>query len=660
MAWMTMHWTLFADPGWTVATCASADPEGPRCKLAGGGDYAVLVSPKRDQISVIVETFLHSASQCIRQDPPDWTVAPQQTVTIILPETATSARSSRASLDVWRSCTGWRYPSDNDSYMVKQQPAAVSPSGRVTFIADVNCYYTLTTRTEVTKPTLPTTKAIDPRPAFFPLPFTEDFEGETDGGEAPYFGDQEGKWETVPAGGGRVGKASQQQLKLEPWPILEPQCNDHSAPVSIIGDQFFESCVVTADLLVEEEGVGAAIALRVRVSSAPKNIRGVTPGVFLYIGATPGLVTAGGHDNPGGTTPAPNAPLSGWTLCADSYCNAVLKHGPMPAASADSSSNNSSAIVGRWHTVTLEVTNDTAAGWIDKVSIFSQVSVAPSPPPPPPPRPPVSPPAPIVQHCVINTTLLPRGKVIAGGDYHQITLPPPGNSTTDIQACSKACCADGECSAWAVAKGKCWLKHHGWSISKMVRGEDACAVRPAGPALPPAPSPTPPPASKQIPPSGWAGIAATIGRSQVDNFKLVGTAGGGAAAPPCESAAPVAGNAAVLTPCDYPGTVAGWTVVPSSGAIQLGTGSGRRHDAASGTAAAEARPLCLGAAANATESEEGDGAASAVALVACGSESALVFNVATGASLLGVEMTSPSVSPQCSGHSTMELRWRWS
>ena len=67
----------------------------------------------------------------------------------------------------------------------------------------------------------------------------------------------------------------------------------------------FESNTVTADLLVEGHGVGAGIALRIRFSSAPKNIRGVTPGVFLYIGATLGLVTGGGHTNLGGTNPAP-------------------------------------------------------------------------------------------------------------------------------------------------------------------------------------------------------------------------------------------------------------------------------------------------------------------------------------------------------------------
>jgi galactosylceramidase len=53
---------LFAQPGWTVARCATL-----RCKLAGGGDYAVLVSPDGRDLTVVVETFLHSASTCIRQ-----------------------------------------------------------------------------------------------------------------------------------------------------------------------------------------------------------------------------------------------------------------------------------------------------------------------------------------------------------------------------------------------------------------------------------------------------------------------------------------------------------------------------------------------------------------------------------------------------------------
>lgn len=89
-----MHWTLFTDPGWRILGCVT-----PQCQLSGGGNYAVLQGPRysarprtcgstlhlhsqrlthhlgtRSDITIIVETFLHSMSKCIRCDPPDWTV----------------------------------------------------------------------------------------------------------------------------------------------------------------------------------------------------------------------------------------------------------------------------------------------------------------------------------------------------------------------------------------------------------------------------------------------------------------------------------------------------------------------------------------------------------------------------------------------------------
>lgn len=604
MAWMTMHWTLFSKPGWTVSTCST-----PHCKLAGGGNYVALVSPDGRDMTVIVETFLHSASQCIRHDPPDWTVEPLQTVKIELPVSVTDCCSrygkdggASRMLDLWKSCTGWRYPAHDDGYMMKQTPVKVSSGGFVTFTATVNCYYTLTTIAGVAKPTPPTAESATPRPAFFPLPFFEDFEGVTAGGEAPYFGDQEGKWETVIAGGGRSGKASQQQLKLDkPWPILEPQCNDHGAPISIIGDLFFESAAVTADLLIEEHGAGAGVALRVRISSSPKNIRGVTPGIFLYIGATPGLVTINGHGNPGGAPPAPNSLLAGWALCADSYCNTIIKHGPLPAALGN-------IVAGHWHTVTLEVTDNMASGSIDSINLFSKVSTT-----PPPLLPPLSPPSSLIlQQCIINTTLLAAGQVITGGDYRQFFLGSLNNSSTAVHICEKACCMDGQCSAWAIAKGKCWLKNHGWSISKMGSWEVACAVKPKSTRFPPIPV-----KRIHIPPSGWAGIAATIGLSQVDNFKLVGTAPGsdGAAVPPCRTKKPAAGSLLVSTPCDYPGATVVWSVDPDGGVIQLNQMEDR------GTVGPQ---LCVGAS-NKTENHS-----AAVVLVSCDSKATLIYSISTG------------------------------
>ena len=178
---------------------------------------------------------------------------------------------------------------------------------------------------------------------------------------------------------------------------------------------------------------------------------------------------------------------------------------------------------------------------------------------------------------------MPAGSRSVVGHWHTVTLAVTNNTAT------------------------------GWIGSVRVFGNVSLTSTPV-----PAPRLAPP---VRIPPSGWAGIAATIGRSQVDNFKLVGTAGGGAAVPPCGSAAPATGSPVVSTPCDYPGTVAGWTVVPGSGVIQLGL---RR------SIQANARPpLCLGAPPAKTSGHAGS-AGAAVALVTCDSPLAVVYDVATG------------------------------
>ena len=78
-------------------------------------------------------------------------------------------------------------------------------------------------------------------------------------------------------------------------------------------------------------------------------------------------------------------------------------------------------------------------------------------------------------------------------------------------------------------------------------GEDSCAVKPSAGAA-------------NVPPSGWAAIVATLGKSQVDNFALEGTGEGGAPVAPCKDGD---GLGALLSsaPCDYPGNA----LFPASG-----------------------------------------------------------------------------------------------
>ena len=469
-----------------------------------------------------------------------------------------------------------------------------------------NCVYTVTTVTGRAKPTLPAvrgTPCSDPRPASFPLPYRENFDGRTVGGEAPYFGDQEGKWETVPAGGGRQGMASQQQLPLAPWPILEPQCNRHGQPVSIIGDLFFENCRISADVLIEEPGVGAGLALRIRppaggATLVDRNFRGNVPGLFLYLGDTPAVLKLGPNVvNPGGVPPGANVESSGWSLCQDSYCSMKLANGSLPAYAG--------ALVGVWHTVSLEVTNGRATGFIDNGSIFAGVAISETKLHPDHNKPAMGA---LSGVCPANMS-----DVSCAGLVHD----PQGDATAT--QCAAACCRDHTCAVWQWkrapsatngAGGFCW------------RG--ACNDRQTRKAgwvggtrwAPPGPAPPKPAAFPGVPPSGWAGLVATLGRSQVDNFELHGTSAGGAAAAPCSNRPP--GNESTLSsaPCDYPGALAAWVIQANDGRLRLLASA----DSSSGGSSDD---LCVGVSTAGLVNSN-------VGLVGCGTASVLRFDESSG------------------------------
>ena len=597
---MTMMWTRFTKPGWKIYRCPPPPPpptrkNAPRsdvsqCALRGGGNYVVLASDVTDDVTIIVETMQLANSRCrLGPDPSGYNVAASQNVTLLLPERGTAA-VGRETLDVWRSCIGWRYPAADDQYMIQLDSIVASADGAFTFTAERDCSYTLTTVRGVSK--LPRPRHITAAVSF-PLPFHDDFEGATAGGEAPYWGDQMGKWETVPAGGGRDGMASQQQLGAnKPWPIQDcrgPHC--HSQPLSIIGDMFFVSNQVSADLLIEEPGVGAGLALRLRSQHDP---RASWSGLFLYIGSLPGCAPDG--KNFGGLPPAPNIASRGWALCSDSYCRNQLREGALPAGSAP--------LLQHWHSVRLEVTRDLASGAIDGHTIFSRVSIGTRSTP--------------TSACVVNTTVVRDGREIVGSDYRQTVLA--GNSTADIETCARECCADPKCKAWAVSASAqmacpanrtcCWLKSGGSfnGHSGHGGGESACGLKPAHAQ------------DAGVPSSGWAGIVSTLGKSQVDNFALLGTepsathaSGTGAAVPPCGVSDGTAHTGLNLssTPCDYPGARTGWGLSKATGELQLLGGESVREGSA----------LCIGA---------GGSNSGNISLVACGSPTALVFDEASG------------------------------
>ncbi|GAA57074.1 galactosylceramidase [Clonorchis sinensis] len=76
--WVTAHTTQFTKPGWYYLGHGTGVGH-----LPEGGSYVSLVSPDRNDLTIIVETMSHDHSLCIRPSLPHYTVVPQN-VTFML------------------------------------------------------------------------------------------------------------------------------------------------------------------------------------------------------------------------------------------------------------------------------------------------------------------------------------------------------------------------------------------------------------------------------------------------------------------------------------------------------------------------------------------------------------------------------------------------
>eukprot|EP00039_Didymoeca_costata_P010248 m.137625 g.137625 ORF g.137625 m.137625 type:complete len:925 (-) comp14756_c0_seq4:186-2960(-) len=500
MLYITMHWTLFTQPGWRVMSCS--DGYTGRCAMKGGGNYAVLYSSKNDDITIVAHAFTHSTSKCIRKDPPPWNITATQKVEFDVSEISAKLPTK---LHVWRSCSDWIYPapvgsSEKENSYLQQQNDVLIENGVATLIIERDCYYTLTTITRT--PTLNATKT---KANMFPLPYNDSFEnGKEDGGEALYFGDQMGKFEIAKASE-RNGNSLRQQVVQ--WPVSCPWC-DHSQPITIIGDEYWEDLNVSIDVYLESDKESAAVALRVQ---EPSNFfRDNCGGLFLWVDGT----------------------KNQWRLCQDSYCNHTITQG------------SSAVVKGQtWIRLQLVVDGMRAIGSINGNTVVNMTLNQGD-----------------RQSCL--NSVVQHGGSIVGGDYTNLPLDAAANTSTNTEACLRACCQDiGKCKAWAledeaqspgphciVGKPCCWLKSVGSVIARK-SSQSAMGVIPS--------------IGYPIPSVGWAALATSLGNVQFDNLNIQGLYDDGkSAVPHCTAGAQAAQVSSV--PCTYPGAMTAWSLGPNS------------------------------------------------------------------------------------------------
>lgn len=208
--WALAHTSQFAKPGWRYTQHGNGVDV-----LSNGGSIVTRVSPDGSDFSIVIEKMSTSNSACARGSNPSVATA-QEVVSLALKGQLLAAAKTKG-LTVWYSNLGnntqlgWNPPQDQ-VFQKKSAKLAVDANGMVKLPVNVEEIYTITTLSTgnkgvASKPAPPSTP--------FPLPFSQDFDGEAVSAPPAYWYDQMGAWE-VQAGGENGGNLMRQVSPV--WP----------------------------------------------------------------------------------------------------------------------------------------------------------------------------------------------------------------------------------------------------------------------------------------------------------------------------------------------------------------------------------------------------------------------------------------------------------
>ena len=214
--WAFAHMTKFTAPGWKYVDQAVGFLANDRTQ----GGYATLVSPEGTRATAILETSTATQDQVV-----EFTFADSM-----------PART----LHLWVSDTS---SGDQGDYLVHECDIYRGTNPIRLTLAPHRLYTLTSTRGQVRG------NGVGPDKAVFPLPYENDFEGDTPGREAHLVANQNGAFEVAPCGGGRAGQCIRQMASK---PIFwGPQTSD---PFAIVGDSHMADYTVSVDAMPEQAG----------------------------------------------------------------------------------------------------------------------------------------------------------------------------------------------------------------------------------------------------------------------------------------------------------------------------------------------------------------------------------------------------------------------
>lgn len=227
--WVTAHTTQFSEIGWSYLRHGFGVQ-----KLDSGGSYVTLVSPDRQQITIVIETMTHDHSVCIRPDLPPYMVEAQQATFQLV-----GNLSLVEELHVWKTQLNF---DGKPSTLFESQPSVKPFDGIFTLILYPDQLYTLTSISRGSKGQHLPAPVSKP----FPLPYSDDFEGYVEYSEAFNFVPQSGVWEVRQTDDLTHGKVNRQVVLHDPiyW------CNTGPSTMNVGGNAEWANVRLRLDAMV--------------------------------------------------------------------------------------------------------------------------------------------------------------------------------------------------------------------------------------------------------------------------------------------------------------------------------------------------------------------------------------------------------------------------
>lgn len=261
--WISAHTTQFSKIGYRYLQHGRGVG-----KLQYGGSYVTLTSKDRKNVTIVIETFTHDHSVCIRPSLPPYTVQQQKAIFKL---GGTFAQLGQ--MHLWKSRYDFSDPSK--SIIFHYEGKVEVTDSRVALDLDIDSVYTLTTVKTGQKGDFGQVPSSKP----FPLPYFDDFQKYQLNEEPFLLSPQIGVWEINRDSDGN--QFTRQVIQTQPVTWCG-QTNPY--PAAVIGDPTWENVAISVKIRIPSVNGTSQVFLALRVTKAGCDM-GSANGYFFWLTA---------------------------------------------------------------------------------------------------------------------------------------------------------------------------------------------------------------------------------------------------------------------------------------------------------------------------------------------------------------------------------------